>query len=91
MVLQSLQDVSEHLLERKTIQFEEHPSIQKKLKIEPNPTQAEHHHTRGPSKTKNFKSGLMVLQSLQDVSEHILERKTIHFEEQPSIRKMLKN
>ena len=90
MVLQSFQNLSEHSPEHETIQFEEHSSIQKKLKIEPNPTQVKYNHTTGRSKTKNLKSGLMVLQSLQNVSEHRLEHETIQFEEHSSIEKILK-
>ena len=64
--------------------------MQKKLKMEPNPTQVEYHHTIRLSKTKNFKSGVIVLQSLQKVSEYRLDWETIQFDEHTSIQKKLK-
>ena len=60
MVLQSFQNVSEHRLEHETIQFEEHSSIEKELKIEPNPTQAKHCHTTGPNPSKTLSYNWMV-------------------------------
>ena len=81
MALKSLQNFSVHRPERKPIQFEEPLSKEKKLDFEAKSTQAKNNHTTGLSKTKNFKIGQVLLQSVQNISEHCPERKRIQFEE----------
>ena len=63
-MLQSLWNVPEHRLERKTIHFEKYSSPQKKLKNQPNPTQVKYHLPSVPPKTKIYKIGLLLLQSI---------------------------
>ena len=90
MVLQSLLNISENCPERIAFNFEEHTSIQRKLKKQSKSTQAKPRYISIISKTENFKRGLMVLQSLQNVSEHFPEQIAIHLEEHTSIQKKVK-
>ena len=91
LVLQSIYNITEHQMGHKTVQFEEVTSIQKKMRNEQNPTQVTYSLPLIPPKTKNYKTGLFVLQSIYNICVHGLERKTIHFVGLPSKQKKLKN